>query len=71
MHKQLGFTPVALFGEQSIQTIGAEDDRHEVLRYGRQHCHGQVGGSQLPCSPGQQLGGEPKGLVGKIELEKA
>ena len=68
VHKQLGYTG-ALFGEQSIQTIGAEDDRHEVLRYDASTATGKWAASAL--QPGQQLGGEPKGLVGKIELEKA
>ena len=68
VHKQLGYTD-ALFGEQSIQTIGAEDDRHEVLRYDASTATGKWAASAL--QPGQQLGGEPKGLVGKIELEKA
>ncbi len=68
VHKQLGYTG-ALFGEQSIQAIGAEDDRHEVLRYDASTATGKWAASAL--QPGQQLGGEPKGLVGKIELEKA
>ncbi len=68
VHKQLGYTG-ALFGEQSIQAIGAEDDRHEVLRYDASTATGKWAASTL--QPGQQLGGEPKGLVGKIELEKA
>ena len=68
VHRQLGYTG-ALFGEQSIQTIGAEDDQHEVLRYDASTATGKWAASAL--QPGQQLGGEPKGLVGKIELEKA
>jgi len=68
VHKQLGYTG-ALFGEQSIQAIGAEDDRHEVLRYDASAATGKWAASAL--QPGQQLGGEPKGLVSKIELEKA
>jgi methionyl-tRNA synthetase len=68
VHKQLGYTG-ALFGEQSIQTLGAEDDRHEVLRYDASTATGKWQPSAL--QPGQPLGGEPKGLVSKIELEKA
>jgi methionyl-tRNA synthetase len=68
VHKQLGYTG-ALFGEQSIQTIGAEDDQHEVLRYDATSATGKWQPSAL--QPGQALGGEPKGLVSKIELEKA
>ncbi|HEY3343099.1 MAG TPA: methionine--tRNA ligase, partial [Anaerolineae bacterium] len=58
----------ALFGEQSIQTIGADDDRHEVLLYDTSSATGAWKPSTL--QPGQLLGGEPKGLVAKIEVEK-
>ncbi|HEY3341695.1 MAG TPA: methionine--tRNA ligase, partial [Anaerolineae bacterium] len=68
VHRQLGYTG-ALFGEQSVQTIGADDDRHEVLRYDASSATGAWKPSTL--QPGQLLGGEPKGLVAKIEVEKA
>jgi methionyl-tRNA synthetase len=67
VRKQFGYnTP--LFGTQSIEAIGADDDRHEVLRYDGASGHGEWKPSAL--QPGQLLGGEPKGLIAKIELEK-
>ncbi|HEY3291832.1 MAG TPA: methionine--tRNA ligase [Anaerolineae bacterium] len=67
VRKQFGYnTP--LFGTQSIEAIGVDDDRHEVLRYDGASGHGEWKPSAL--QPGQLLGGEPKGLIAKIELEK-
>jgi methionyl-tRNA synthetase len=64
VRKQLGYTE-ALFGEPRIETVGADDDRHAVLRYDGSVARGAWQASALQA--GQPLGGEPKGLVAKIE----
>jgi methionyl-tRNA synthetase len=67
VRKQLGYAE-PLFGTQYVETIGSENDRHSVLRYDSSTAQGHWQPSAL--QPGQLLGGEPKGLVNKIELEK-
>jgi methionyl-tRNA synthetase len=67
VRKQLGYaTP--LFGQQTIETVGAPEDRHAVLRYDAGSASGEWKPSAL--QPGQPLGGEPKGLISKIEVDK-
>ena len=65
VRRQLGYTG-ALYGEQYMEQVGAADDRHDVLRYDAGAARGEWKPSAL--QPGQPLGGEPKGLVAKIEL---
>jgi len=67
VHRQLGFA-TSLYGTQHTENIGGEGDKHDVLRYDSTSGHGEWKPSTL--QPGQALGGEPKGLVAKIELEK-
>ena len=67
VHRQLGYQE-PLYGEQYIEQVGADDDRHDVLRYNAAPARGEWKPSTL--QPGQALGGEPKGLVAKIEIEK-
>jgi methionyl-tRNA synthetase len=62
---QLGYTD-PLFGEQYIETIHERSRSHDVLRYDASRARGAWRPSNLP--PGQPLGGEPKGLVNKIEI---
>lgn len=62
---QLGYAD-PLFGEQYIETLHERTRSHDVLRYDAGRARGEWKPSQLP--PGQPLGGEPKGLVSKIEL---
>ncbi|MCS7054922.1 MAG: methionine--tRNA ligase [Thermoflexales bacterium] len=62
---QLGYAD-PLFGEQYIETLHESTRSHDVLRYDARRARGRWAPSQLP--PGQPLGGEPKGLVSKIEL---
>ncbi len=61
---QLGYTD-PLFGEQRIETLHERARSHDVLRYDAGRAKGEWRPSQLP--PGQPLGGEPKGLVSRIE----
>ncbi|HQV69182.1 MAG TPA: methionine--tRNA ligase [Thermoflexales bacterium] len=63
-HRQLGYTqPIA--GEQYTETVQETSNSHLALRYDGQKASGAWRPSQL--LPGQPLGGEPKGLVAKIE----
>ena len=62
---QLGYAD-PLFGEQYIETVHERAHSHEVLRYDPSRARGAWKSSALP--PGQPLGGEPRGLVNKIEL---
>jgi methionyl-tRNA synthetase len=61
---QLGYAD-PLFGEQYIETVREQAHSHEVLRYDPSRARGAWKPSALP--PGQPLGGEPRGLVNKIE----
>jgi len=63
---QLGFT-APLFGQQYIETLHERAHSHDVLRYDGSRAAGHWAPSQL--QPGQALGGEPKGLVSKIEIK--
>jgi methionyl-tRNA synthetase len=62
---QLGYTD-PLFGEQYIETLQERVRSHDVLRYDASRAKGEWKPSRL--TPGQPLGGEPKGLVSKIEV---
>lgn len=62
---QLGYTD-PLFGEQYIETLQERGRSHDVLRYDASRAKGEWKPSRL--TPGQPLGGEPKGLVNKIEI---
>lgn len=62
---QLGYTE-PLFGVQYTETLRESTRSHDVLRYDGRNARGEWRPSQL--QPGQPLGGEPKGLVSKIEL---
>ncbi|MCS6774342.1 MAG: methionine--tRNA ligase [Thermoflexales bacterium] len=62
--RQLGYTD-PLFGEPYIEEIDEGGRIHAVLRYDASKARGRWAMSALP--PGQPLGGEPKGLVSKIE----
>ena len=65
VRKQLGYdTP--LFGEPYIDTARESTRDHDVLRYDPSNAAGRWVPSNL--QPGQLLGGEPRGLVSKIEL---
>jgi len=55
-----------LFGEQYIETLHERTRSHDVLRYDASRARGEWKPSRL--APGQPLGGEPKGLVSKIEV---
>ncbi|MGQ9903235.1 MAG: methionine--tRNA ligase [Anaerolineae bacterium] len=68
VRRQLGYTS-PLFGEQIIETVGDDNDRHTVLRYDDRLAAGAWQSSAL--QPGQPLGGQPKGLVAKIELQES
>ena len=68
VRKQLGYTQ-PLFGTQRIETVGTDDDPHDVLRYDDSVANREWKPSEL--QPGQPLGGEPKGLISKIELSPA
>ena len=67
VHRQLGYTQ-PLFGQQAIEAVGEDSDRHNVLRYNGSNAAGEWKPSTL--QPGQPLGGEPKGLVAKIEASE-
>jgi hypothetical protein len=63
---QLGYdTP--LFGKQYTELQHEATRDHLVLRYDGAGAAGRWQPSQL--APGQRLGGEPKGLVAKIEVK--
>jgi len=62
---QLGYAD-PLFGEQYIETLQERIRSHDVLRYDASRARGEWKPSRL--APGQPLGGEPKGLVSKIEV---
>ena len=62
---QLGYAE-PLFGEQYIETIHERSRSHDVLRYDASRARGAWQPGRL--LPGQPLGGEPKGLVNKIEV---
>jgi methionyl-tRNA synthetase len=62
---QLGYAD-PLFGEQYLETVHERAHSHEVLRYDPSRARGAWKPSVLP--PSQPLGGEPRGLVNKIEL---
>ena len=62
---QLGYAD-PLFGEQYIETLQERTRSHDVLRYDASRARGEWKPSRL--APGQPLGGEPKGLVSKIEV---
>jgi methionyl-tRNA synthetase len=65
VRRQLGYA-TSLFGEQYIDTLHESKGSHDVLRYDASEAAGRWEPSALP--PGQPLGGEPKGLVSKIEI---
>ncbi len=65
---QLGYTD-PLFGEPFVETLHESTRSHDALRYDGSRAQGEWKPSQL--QPGQLLGGEPKGLVAKIELAQA
>jgi methionyl-tRNA synthetase len=62
---QLGYS-TPLFGQNYIDTLRESTRDHEALRYDDSRASGRWEPSQL--QPGQPLGGEPKGLVAKIEI---
>jgi methionyl-tRNA synthetase len=64
--RQLGYTE-PLFGTQYVETLHESARDHDALRYDESLAKGTWAPSQL--QPGQPLGGEPKGLVSKIELQ--
>lgn len=63
--KQLGYSE-PLFGEQYIDTLQESTRDHKALRYDGSKAAGSWQPSNLQA--GQPLGGEPKGLVAKIEI---
>ena len=63
--KQLGYTE-PLFGTQYVETLREATRDHDALRYDASPARGTWSPSAL--KPGQALGGEPKGLVARIEL---
>ncbi len=63
--RQLGYVE-PLFGTQYVETLHEATRDHDVLRYDASSAHGTWAPSAL--KPGQALGGEPKGLVARIEL---
>ncbi len=66
--RQLGYT-TPIFGEQYVQTVEEAGGRtHDVLRYDASRATGRWAPSTLV--PGQPLGGEPRGLVQRIEMPK-
>ncbi len=67
-HSQLGYQS-PLFGEIYVEALRESHSAHEALRYDASRAQGRWQPSQLP--PGQLLGGEPKGLVAKIEAPAA
>jgi methionyl-tRNA synthetase len=67
VHKQLGYL-APIHGKGYIENQKESTRDHLVLRYDPSLATGQWKPSNLPA--GQKLGGEPKGLVAKIELTK-
>jgi methionyl-tRNA synthetase len=65
--RQLGYSE-SLFGEQFVETLHERAHSHDALRYDGSAAAGRWAPSTL--RPGQPLGGEPKGLVAKIELRE-
>ena len=65
VRKQLGYAG-PLFGRQYVETIQETTRQHDALRYDASSATGTWGPSEL--APGQKLGGEPRGLVNRIEL---
>lgn len=65
---QLGYTE-PLFGRQYVETLTEGARSHDVLRYDGAAARGEWKPSRL--QPGQPLGGEPQGLVSKIEVGKS
>jgi len=63
--KQLGYAQ-PLFGTQFVETLREATRDHDALRYDASLATGNWAPSAL--KPGQALGGEPKGLVARIEL---
>ena len=61
----MGYT-APLFGEQYIDTLREATRDHKALRYDDSKAAGRWQPSDLQA--GQPLGGEPKGLVSKIEI---
>jgi len=68
VRKQLGHT-TPLFGTQYIETLHENTRDHDALRYDATGASGTWSPSTL--QPGQALGGEPKGLVAKIEIKES
>ncbi len=68
VRKQLGHA-APLFGNQYIETLHETTRDHDALRYDASPASGTWTASAL--QPGQALGGEPKGLVAKIEIKEA
>lgn len=66
VHKQLGYTQ-PLYGVPFVETVKESSREHQVLRYDGSQASGSWAPSQL--KPGQALGGEPKGVVAKIEVK--
>ncbi|MFN3704547.1 MAG: methionine--tRNA ligase [Thermoflexales bacterium] len=62
--RQLGYQQ-PIFGELYIDTVHESSSAHLVLRYDASSATGRWQASRL--IPGQPLGGEPRGLVAKIE----
>jgi methionyl-tRNA synthetase len=63
--RQLGYAE-PLFGTQFVETLHEATRDHDALRYDASAARGAWAPSGL--KPGQALGGEPKGLVARIEL---
>ncbi len=63
--RQLGYSE-PLFGEQYIETLKETTRDHKALRYDGSKAAGHWQPSNLQA--GQPLGGEPKGLVSRIEI---
>ncbi|MEO6062119.1 MAG: methionine--tRNA ligase [Thermoflexales bacterium] len=63
--RQLGYSE-PLFGTQYVETLHEATRDHDVLRYDASTACGAWTPSAL--KPGQALGGEPKGLVARIDL---
>ncbi len=67
VRRQLGYAK-PLFGRLFTETVHERTRDHEVLRYDAREADGHWVASQLAA--GQKLGGEPRGLVTKIEVAK-
>ncbi|MBX7214568.1 MAG: methionine--tRNA ligase [Thermoflexales bacterium] len=64
-HAQLGYA-APLFGALYIETLKESSRDHDALRYDPARASGAWAPSALP--PGQALGGEPKGLVARMDV---